>query len=196
MPQPNISFSGSPVQFRLDSPLVVCFDPSYAEFVYDEMSAMTPDSRANIRTVLWRMNGSLSVMSCCVIADFRPGLFTLDPCHIRKFGADDEDFSFDEEGKDEDDPTIDPTSYQFVGTDSATLIMVDFAHSFDFCRLFRWEKYDQALRGDDNVFANINVALGGPYFALVSAVGMPGMDFDGDGTFTIKAGAIKPCESV
>jgi hypothetical protein len=193
MAQSNISFDGSPVQFRLESPLVVCFDPCCAEFVLEEMSAMTPDSRANIRTVLWRMNGSFSVMSCFLIADFHPGLFTLDPCDIRKFGDDDEDFSYDELEKEEDDPTIDPTSYQFAGTDSATLILVDFARLFDFVSLFRWENYDLSCRGDNSVFANINGGLGTPCFALVSAGGLPDMECDGDGTFTINAGAIRAC---
>jgi hypothetical protein len=160
------------------------------EWVREELSAMSPEACANIATVLWRVNGSLSVMSCHKIADFRPGIYSLDPGDIRKFG-DEEDFSYDEEAKEESDPTIDPMSYQFTGTDSGSLVVVDFTHLFKVSELLVWEKYDLALRGDDSVFANIVESLGGPCFAVIDSGGKPGMDFDGDGTYTIKAGAVK-----
>jgi hypothetical protein len=193
MRQPNISFDGSPVQFRLDSPLLVCLDPFLTNFVREEMSALPPETRADIRTVLLRMNGSLSVMSCYQIPDFRPGLYTLDPREIRKFGYDDEDSSYDEEGKEENDPTIDPMNYQFVGTDTAAIVIADFAHLFELVEQLTWERYDLSLRGDVAVFEEISNSLGGPYFAVISGVSLPGMEFDGDGTYTLRAGAIRRC---
>lgn len=190
----NVSFDGSPIRFRLDSPLIVFFDPSYIDVIRDELSEIPPERSGDIRTVLWRMNGSLSQLGCMAVTDFRPGMYRLDPRGIRKFGDEDDDLSFDEEAKAEDDPTIDPAKYQFAGTDSAAFVFVDFACIREFVRVFEWEKWDRVLRGDDSIIPQINDSLGGPHFAIVSGGTMNGMEFDGDGTYTIMPGAITPCE--
>ena len=59
--------------------------------------------------------------------------------------------------------------------------------------LFRsWEQYDLSLQAEgDAVIARIVEALGGTYFALIHGGCMPGMEFDGDGTYTILVGRLK-----
>ena len=57
--------------------------------------------------------------------------------------------------------------------------------------LLTWEQYDLGLQ-DDAVFVNIIAALGGPYFAVIHGGCAPGMEFDGDGTYTIPPGCVRP----
>jgi hypothetical protein len=42
IPITNLSFDGSPVQFRLDSPLLACFDPLALDMIRDSLPADTP----------------------------------------------------------------------------------------------------------------------------------------------------------
>jgi hypothetical protein len=56
-----------------------------------------------------------------------------------------------------------------------------------------WERYDLTLRKEgDQVFEEITKDMGGPYFALIHARAGRGMEFDGDGLYTLRPGCIHP----
>ncbi|MEX0611512.1 MAG: hypothetical protein WD229_05290 [Pirellulales bacterium] len=82
-------------------------------------------------------------------------------------------------------------SYPFVSVDTAAIVFVDISHLADVLELLTWEQYDLGLQ-DDRVFRRIADALGAPCFALILAAGPP-YEFDGDGTYTLKPGAVRPC---
>ncbi len=123
------------------------------------------------------------------IEDFSPGLYRLEVRDICKFGSEEEDMS-DEEWQEwqseEDEP--DPGPPRYVGVDSAAIVLADISHLRQLTRVLNSEQYDNAMR-DDSVFPETNKALGGPYYALLMPG--PGTEFDGDGTYTIRKGAIK-----
>ena len=83
-------------------------------------------------------------------------------------------------------------SYPFAAVDSKALIVADIAQLPNLVRFLTWEKYDLSLQDQgDAVIGMIVEALGGPYFAVIHGGCMPGMEFDGDGTYTIPVGRLK-----
>jgi hypothetical protein len=183
----NISYDATPVIFRLDSPLVVCFDPIALDFVRGQLASLPANARTDAGEVLQCLNENNAAISCYLIPNFQPGIFSLDPCDILKFGSE------DDEGYDEDiESAVRAESYRYVGVDSAALVFVDFDHIARLVELLNCDQYELALRGEP-VFDRITEALGGPYFAVVLGGSRRGVEFDGDGTYTIKAGGIRPC---
>jgi hypothetical protein len=130
-------------------------------------------------------------MACYSIPDFRPGLFTLDPHDIKKFGDEEEDFDYSEGDQEDGELGEKASSFPFAAVDSGTLIVADVGHLPRLVMLLSWEQYDLGLQ-DDGVFSRIIEALGGPYFALIHGGCLPGMEFDGDGTYTIPADCVRP----
>ena len=187
----NVSFDGSPVQFRMDSPLLACFDPLALDLLRDLLPAGTP---LDVDGLLERANVNHSALACFTIPDFRPGLFTLDPHNIKKFGDEEEDFDYSEGDQAEEEPAGKASSFPFAAVDSGALIVADVGHLPQFVNLLTWEQYERGLQ-DDAVFGKIVEALGGPYFAVINGGIMPGMEFDGDGTYTIPVGCVRPSRS-
>ena len=184
----NVSFDGSPVQFRVDSPLIALFDPLALDVIRD---SLPPDGHLDVGPLLERVTVNFPAMSCYTIEDFRPGFYTLDPRDIKKFGDDQDDLDYSEGEHDEGEPGDKAASLPFAAVDSGALIVADVAHLSKLVTLLDWEQYDLGLQ-DDAVFVNIIEALGGPYFAVIHGGCMPGMEFDGDGTYTIPRGCIRP----
>ena len=184
----NVSFDGSPVQFRMNSPLLACFDPLALDMLHDLLPAGTPFEVAGL---LERVNVNHPAMACYTIPDFRPGLFTLDPHDIKKFGDEEEDLDYSKGDHAEGEPAGTALSFPFAAVDSGALIVADVDHLPRLVNLLTWEQYDLGLQ-DDAVFGKIVEALAGPYFAVISGGCMPGMEFDGDGTYTIPAGCVRP----
>ena len=118
---------------------------------------------------------------------FGAGFYTLDPRDIKKFGDEDENLDYSEGEQEADDEAPD---YLFVGVDSGTLIIADLAHLPKLVTLLTWEQYDRSLR-DETVFPSIIERLGGPYFAVILSDSRLGMQFDGDGTYTILAERVR-----
>jgi hypothetical protein len=183
----NVSFDGSPVVFRMDSPLLACFDPVALDVLRDLLLAAAPFDMA---AILEQANANYPAMACYTIPDFRPGLFTLDPRDIKKFGDEDEDFDYGGEQAESDPDNTEP-SYAFAAVDSGTLILADVARLPKLVTLLTWEEYDKAL-GGDGVFPRITEGLGGPYFAVIVSDSRLGMQFDGDGTYTVLVRSIQP----
>jgi hypothetical protein len=180
----NVSHDGSPVQFRMDSALLACFDPLALDMLGDVLRPGTP---FNIGELLERMNANHSSMACFTIPDFRPGLSTLDPRDIKKFGDEDDDIGYNEGDQKAGDETPD---YLWASVDSGTLMFADVAHLPKLATLLTWEQYDRSL-GDDSILPAIVERLGGPHFAVVVSDSRLGMQFDGDGTYTIPANSLK-----
>jgi hypothetical protein len=174
----NVSWDGSPVQFRMDSPLLACFDP-LALGMLDEI--LPPGTPMDVPGLLERANANNASLACFTIPDFRPGLYRLDPRDIKKFGDEDDGYDYSEGEQETDDEAPD---YLFAGVDSGTLIFADVAHLQKLVTLLTWEQYDRSLR-DDTVFPGVIDGLGGPYFAVIVSDARLGMEFDGDGTYTI-----------
>jgi hypothetical protein len=131
-------------------------------------------------------------MACYRIPDFRPGLFTLEPHDIKKFGDEDEDFDYGEAEEQHAEAGDNSSSYPWVGVDSGALIVADDAHLPELGKVLTWEKYDLALQREE-VFGEIVDALGGPFFTVMHGSCLPGMEFDGDETYTIPVQCVRRC---
>jgi len=180
----NVSFNGSPVHFLLDSPLLACFDPLALDAIRD---SLPPEGHLDFSILAERVGG----VACHTIEDFRPGLYTLDPHDIQKFGDEEDDFDYSDAEQADSEPVDKAKSFPFAMVDSGALIVADVAHLPKLVTLLTWEQYDLGLQ-DDSVFVNIIEALGGPYFAVIYGGSIPGMEFDGDGAYTIPRGRIRP----
>jgi hypothetical protein len=180
----NESYDGSPVQFRMDSPLLACFDPAALDMLGDMLRPGTP---FGIDDLLERANANYPAVACFRIPDFRPGLYRVDPRDIKKFGDEDDGFDYSGGKQGASDKAPD---YLWVAVDSGTLIFADFAHLPKLVTLLTWEQYDRSL-GDDTVLPAIAERLGGPHFAVVLSDSRLGMQFDGGGIYTIAAGSVK-----
>ena len=180
----NVSYDGSPVQLRMDSPRLACFDPLALDMLGDMLRSGTP---IDIAELLERANANHPAVGWFTIPDFRPGLYTLDPRDIKKFGDEDDDFDYGEGEQEAGDKAPD---YLWVAVDSGTLIFADVAHLPKLVTLLTWEQYDRSL-GDDTILPAIVERLGGPHFAVVVSDSRLGMQFDGDGTYTVSAASMK-----
>lgn len=201
MPYNNVSFDGTPVEFWLDSPLVFCFDPSCLDLLLKFLTPGSGKTTIDPGDLLERINGfTADSVSCYAVSDFQPGVYTLHPRDIRKFGDEDDEFDYGEEPKDDIEPAdvaedeIEPadvaTSYPFFSVDSATMMLVDSSRLAQLVELLNWDKFDEGL-GDSVVFAEISDAVGGPYFAIIGSASQTGIEFDGDGVYTIRPEAIR-----
>ena len=108
----NVSFDGSTVQFRMDSPLLACFDPLALDLLGE---LLPPGSPMDVSAFLERGNANNASLACLTIPDFRPGLYALDPRDIKKFGDEDEGLDYSEGEPQTDDGAPD---YLFAGVDS------------------------------------------------------------------------------
>ena len=183
----NVSYDGSPVQFRMDSPVLALFDPLALDMLGE---LLRPDSRFDAE-FLERANANHPAVACFTIPCFRPGLYTLDPRDIKKFGGEDDDFDYGDAEVERVPANIAP-AYLFAAVDSGALIIADVGHLPRLVRLLTWEQYDLSLQHKgDAVLAKILQALGAPYFAIIHGGCMPGMEFEGDGTYTILVERLK-----
>ena len=95
----NVSYDGSPVQFRMDSPLLACFDPLALDMLGELLRV---GASMDVPALLERANAHHPAVACFTIPDFQPGLYTLDPHDIKKFGDEEEDFDYNEPGRDQE----------------------------------------------------------------------------------------------
>ena len=85
-------------------------------------------------------------------------------------------------------------SSRMVADACGTLILADTAHLPRLLTLLTWEQYNRSLR-DDAVLPGIAEWLGGPYFAVLISDARLGMEFDGDGTYTIPESSVRASDS-
>ena len=161
----NVSLDGIAVQFQMDSPLLVFFDPMLLDGLRD---LLPPGIPVDVAGVLDRANADFPAMACHTIPNFRVGVFTLDPCDIRKFGYEDEDLDYGEESQTHAEPDNAALSFPWAAVDSGALVLVDATHLADLVHLVSWEQYNLGL-DDQTIFGRIADVLGGDYFAVVLA---------------------------
>src|SRR6266542_1631830 len=113
----NVSFDGSPVEFRLDSPLLACFDPLSVDLIRDSLPS---DPSFDIGGFLERVNTNYPAMSCHKIPDFLPGVYTLDPRDIQKFGDEEQDFDYGDGDQVVSEHGDKAESFPFASVDSGT----------------------------------------------------------------------------
>jgi hypothetical protein len=63
-------------------------------------------------------------------------------------------------------------------------VLADFVHLSALIRQFDWDRYNKGLK-NVSVFAQVASDIGGAYFAIIGSAGEAGLEFDGDGTYTI-----------
>jgi hypothetical protein len=186
----NVSFDGSPVQFRMESPLLACFDPLLLDMLGELLPRGEP---VNVARLLEDANANLPALACFEVPDFQPGLYSLDPHDIKKFGDDDADFDFAKDDVATDD-AVGTATYPFVSVDSSALIFADVQQLPKLVGMLTWEQYDLGFQ-IDSVFDEITKSMGGPFFAIILGGSLPGMEFDGDGTYTLEVKRLKPCHA-
>jgi hypothetical protein len=164
----------------MDSPLLACFDP----LALDMLREFLPEgAQFDVVALLERANANYPAVACYTIPDFTPGLFSLDPRDIKKFGDEEEDFDYSEGEQAVSESGDRAPAFPFVALDSGTMIFADVARLAKLITQLTWEEYDRSL-GDDAVLPRIVEAIGGPYFAVIVADSRLGMPLDGDGTYT------------
>jgi hypothetical protein len=183
----NVSFDGSPVQFRLDSPLLVYFDPIALDMLRELLPADIP---LDLVGLLERANATYPAVACYTIPDFHSGVFTLDPHDIRKFGDEEDDFDYGEGEQRASEPPNAP-AFPFAAVDSGTLLFADVAHLPKMATLLSREQQKDCSLADVAVWPQIIEGLGGPYFAVIVSNSSVGMQFDGDGVYTISVGCVR-----
>jgi hypothetical protein len=183
----NVSWGdGSPIEFWADSPDLLCFDPMALDFLAEQLGSMPPLSQDALRDRLIELCQNASDMAYYQIEDFSPGLFRLDLHDICKFGSEEEDMSDEEWERSQSDQ--DEVPPQYFAVDSAAILIADISHLKQLTQVLTPEQYDLAM-AEDTVLPEINEALGGPYYAL--AMPCSELEFDGDGTYMIRKGAIQ-----
>jgi hypothetical protein len=65
----NVSYDGSPVQLRMDSPLLACFDRLALDMLGDLLRSGTA---FDVAELLARANANHPAVACFTIPDFRP----------------------------------------------------------------------------------------------------------------------------
>ena len=153
----NVSLDGIAVQFRMDSPLLVFFDPMLLDGLRD---LLPPETPVEVAGVLERANAGFPAMACYTIPNFRPGVFTLDPRDIRRFGSDDEDLDYGEEAQTHAELDNEALSFPWAAVDSGALVLVDATHLADLVNVLSWEQYNLGL-DDQTIFGRIADVLGG-----------------------------------
>jgi hypothetical protein len=184
----NVSFDGSAVEFWMDTPLLAGFDP----VALDMLRELLPAAGVPFDVVglLERANAAYPAIACYTIPEFRPGFFTLDPRDLKKFGDEDDTFDYGDGEQAVVEVAGKAQGFPFAAVDSGTLIFADVGHLPSLVGLLTWEQYDRSLE-DDTVLPRIVEGLGGQYFAVIVSDSRLGMQFDGDGTYTIAPGAVK-----
>jgi hypothetical protein len=185
----NISWGdGSPVEFMADSPDLLLFDPIALDFLRERLATLPQLSHEALRVSVIALCQEMGDIAHYQIDNFSPGLFQLQVGDIRKFGSEEEEMN-DEEWErwqaEENEP--DPGPPRYVGVDSGTILLADISHLRQLTELLTPEEYDRA-----SVVRHINKALGGPYYGMIIANANLGFEFDGDGTYTLRTGAVKP----
>jgi hypothetical protein len=80
----NISFGGSAVMLRLESPLVVYFDPLALGLIAERFTHLSGSIQGSIDELVASVNDDGADIAYQEVAAFRPGFYTLDPRDIAK----------------------------------------------------------------------------------------------------------------
>jgi len=170
----NISFGGSEVEFITDSPYVVLLSPSVLDALADELGPLCarrcPDLPGTIgefiNTVAYGQIGMYEIPA------FLPGRYRLDISLVSKAA------------------TRSPGAFLVEG---GALLASDASKISLLSRRLDWDTCRELLNGpadDTSLQQEVVESMGGPYFAIVTADAELGLEFDGDGRYILRPGAI------
>jgi hypothetical protein len=162
----NASFDGRPVRVQLESEHLVLIDPLALDGLSTQLAEVgkAPSDRAALPA-----EGSWRATVCAnSLAAPTPGIYEI--------GLD----SFEAAVESDVDAGV-------FDTESGTVIVIDGSALSAVALALTWDRFDrllQAQAGDDSILLEINQAVGGPRFAIVSADAES--PFSGDGAFRLR----------
>ena len=170
----NISFGGSEVEFVTDSPYVVLLSPSVLDSLADELGALCARRCPDLKGVLGAFinTAAYGQIGLYEIPAFLPGRYRLDVSFVQKV-------------------TSRPPG-SFIA-DGGALLVADASKISLLARRLDWDTYNELLAGpldDSSVEREVVESMGGPYFAIVTADADLGLEFDGDGRYVLRPGAL------
>lgn len=162
----NASFDGQPAEFNLQSDTLVLIDPLALDGLASELIKLGAVCQQDQATGLAALGQRGLRIGRHRVADFRPGLYRVDLNSFRTTAAEDGPGVFD--------------------IDTGTVVLIDLAALASVAQALTWDRYDRILQaepGDHSLLNAINVDIGRPAFALVSADAVS--PFSGDGAFEL-----------
>ena len=170
----NISFGGSEVEFVTDSPYVVLLSPSVLDSLADELGPLCARRCPDLKGALGEFinttaYGQIGIREIC---DFLPGRYRLDVSFVQKATS------------------RPPGSFT---VDGGALLVSDASKISLLARRLDWDTCNELLAGaidDSSVQREVVESMGGAYFAIVTADADLGLEFDGDGRYVLRPGAL------
>lgn len=171
----NISFGGSEVEFVTDSPYVALLSASVLDSLADELGPLCARRRTDLTDALYDFINTVAYgqIGICEIPAFIPGRYRLDVSFMRKVAS------------------RPPGSFIIEG---GALLATDASKISLLARRLDWDTYNELLAGpieDSSVEQEVVESMGGPYFAIVTADADLGLEFDGDGRYVLRPGAMR-----
>jgi len=170
----NVSFSGRPARFDLQSNQIVLLDPivlnGLASALVDIGVAPVNQQPEMLQALAER--GPLRT-GLHEVAGFRPGLYQVDRHSFQAAEGESDPGAFD--------------------VDSGAVVLVDLSLLGPVAQVVTWDRYDELLRApldDYSLLDKINAELGRPGFAVIGAEAAS--PFSGDGTFRLAADQPRP----
>jgi len=170
----NISFGGSEVEFLTDSPYVVLLCASVLDCLADELGPLCARRCPDLKGVLGEFinTAAYGQIGLYEIPTFIPGRYRLDVSFVQKV-------------------TSRPPGSFIV--DGGALLVADASKISLLARRLDWDICNELLArppDDSSVQREVVESMGGAYFAIVTADADLGLEFDGDGRYVLRPGAL------
>ena len=170
----NISFGGSEVEFVTDSPYVVLLSPSVLDFLADELGSLCARRCPDLKGVLGEFinTAAYGQIGMYEIPVFLPGRYRLDLSFVQKVTS------------------CPPGSFL---ADGGVLLISDASKISLLARRLDWDTCNELLAGaidDSSVEREVVESMGGPFFAIATADADLGLEFDGEGRYVLRPGAL------
>ena len=163
----NASHDGRPARFDLQSNKLVLIDPLALDGLRDELEAVSGAPPSEQAAMLKALAAQGLRIGFEELASFQPGVYELDIDSFEPVDA----------------LSTHPGVFQI---DTGTVVVIDLAALLPVANALTWDRYDEFLQspiGDDSRLMAINVDVGGPRFAIISADAS--RPFSGDGAFRL-----------
>jgi hypothetical protein len=170
----NISFGGSEVEFVTDSPYVILLSASVLDLLADQLGPLCARRCPDLRGVLGEFinTAAYGQIGMYEIPAFIPGRYRLDISFVRKAAS------------------ALPGSFT---ADGGSLLVSDASKISLLSRRLDWDTCNELLTGpidDSSLQQEVIESMGGAYFAIVTADADLGLEFDGDGRYVLRPGAL------
>ena len=170
----NVSLGGGEVEFVTDSPYVVLLSASVLDSLADELGPLCarrcPDLKGTLDEFI--NTAAYGQIGIYEIPAFLPGRYRLDVSFVQKVAS------------------RPPGSFI---VDSGALLVADASKISLLARRLDWDTYNELLASppdDSSVEREVVESMGGAYFAIVTADADLGLEFDGDGRYILRPGAL------